>query len=134
MVNVNGRGIKKVVKQPQKEMVAQIKITPFNVYNKIVEYEFDHPKIVFSQVMVETGNLKRIKNNNLFGFRYKTYLKFETWEDCVKYAKKWQDKKYIKGDYYSFLKKIGYAEDSLYISKIKRMEKIIFNTNLYGLE
>jgi len=53
------------------EEVQVIKLTPVNVYKKIIEYEIEHPKIVFSQVMVETGNLKskgaKIKNN-LFGF------------------------------------------------------------------
>lgn len=112
----------------------QIKLTPSNLYQKIIDYEFEHPKIIFSQVMLETGNLKRIKNNNLFGFRSTNYLKFDSWEDCIIYAKKWQDKKYVTGNYYDFLKRIKYAEDSLYICKIKKMEYLIFKLNRYGLD
>ena len=119
---------------PQKQVKEQIRLTPFNVYQKIIEYKLEHPKIVFSQVMHETGNLKKIKNNNLLGFRYINYLKFGTWEDCIKYAKNWQDKRYVNGDYYTFLKKVGYAKDSLYISKIKRVEYLIFIKNKYGME
>lgn len=116
------------------EKTHQIKLTPSNLYQKIIDYEFEHPKIVFSQVMWETGNLTRIKNNNLFGFRSTKYLKFDSWEDCIIYAKKWQDKRYITGNYYDFLERINFAEDSLYISKIKKMERLIFKFNRYGLE
>jgi len=115
-----------------------VKLTPVNVYNKIVEYKIEHPKIVFSQVMVETGHLKsqgaRI-NNNLFGFNNKTgHMSFESWEESIVYYKEWQDKKYIGGNYYNFLKKVGYAKDSLYISKLIRMEYVLFNNLKYGMD
>lgn len=124
---------KKVIELLQTEK-EEVKLTPFNLYQKIKEYKFEHPKIVFSQVMWETGNLTRVKNNNLFGFRGTNYLKFDSWEDCIIYAKSWQDKKYVTGNYYDFLKRVRYAEDSLYIYKIKKMEHVIFKMNKYGLE
>jgi len=120
------------------EEVQVIKLTPVNVYKKIIEYEIEHPKIVFSQVMVETGNLKskgaKIKNN-LFGFFNKSgHMSFDSWEESIIYYKEWQNKKYIGGNYYNFLKKVGYAEDSLYISKLMRMEYILFNKLKYGMD
>lgn len=115
-----------------------IKLTPINVYKKIIEYEIEHPKIVFSQVMIETGHLKsqgaRI-DNNLFGFTKKSgHIKFCSWEESVVYYKEWQDRKYNGGNYYVFLEKVGYATDSLYISKLIKMEHILFNKLKYGMD
>jgi hypothetical protein len=113
-------------------------LTPVNVYKKIIEYKIEYPKIVFSQVMVETGQLKsqgaRIKNN-LFGFNNKTgHMEFDTWEQSIAYYKEWQDKKYFGGNYHNFLKKVGYAKDSMYISKLILMESKLFKNSIYGVD
>ena len=102
-----------------------LKLTPVNVYQKILDYEIEHPKIVFSQVMLETGRLKsggaKI-HNNLFGFTTKNGHKvFDNWEDSIAYYKKWQERKYNGGDYYTFLQNVGYAEDTLYINKLTKI-------------
>lgn len=115
-----------------------IKLTPVNVYRKIVEYKIEHPKIVFSQVMVETGHLKSqgaIINNNLFGFNNKSgHMSFDSWEESILYYKEWQDKKYFGGNYHKFLKKVGYAKDSLYIVKLINMENKLFKNESYGVD
>jgi hypothetical protein len=120
------------------ETEENIKLTPVNVYKKIIEYKIEHPKIVFSQVMVETGQLKsqgaRIKNN-LFGFNNKSgHMEFDSWEESIVYYKEWQDKKYIGGNYHNFLKKVGYAKDSMYIRKLILMESKLFKNSIYGVE
>lgn len=124
--------------EPKIETEQIIKLTPVNVYQKIIEYKIEHPKIVFSQIMVETGHLNsdgaKIKNN-LFGFiNKKGHMSFGSWEESIEYYKEWQERKYISGNYYKFLKKVGYAEDSLYIGKLIKMEYLIFRNNKLNLE
>lgn len=100
------------------------------VYEELEYQNIEFSRIVLRQAILETGwfksNVYRNKNN-LFGFRTKNgYLTFNSWKDSIVYYKKWQRKHYTRfkektGDtcYYSFLKWIGYAEDELYISKLK---------------
>lgn len=81
--------------------------------------------IVYAQARLETGNFTSklfLKNNNLFGFKNKKgqWMKFSDWKSCCKYYKDWQAKRYKGGDYYQFLVKIGYAEDTSYIKKVKK--------------
>lgn len=82
------------------------------------------PNIVLAQARLETGNFKskvcRTKRN-LFGIRkggkYKSYRR---WQDSVADYKRLISSRYKGGDYYAFLRRIGYAEDKSYISKLKR--------------
>ncbi len=84
-----------------------------------------HPEIVYAQYRLETGNGKSrafTEYNNAFGFIYKGRLmRFKSVEACVEYYKTWQGKRYVKGDYFEFLKKIGYAEEEGYIELLKQM-------------
>ena len=84
-----------------------------------------HPEIVFAQYRLETGNgVSRAftEYNNAFGFIYKRKLmRFKSVEACVEYYKTWQAKRYVTGDYFEFLKKIGYAEEEGYIELLKKM-------------
>lgn len=98
-------------------------LTIENVRQELKKLGVKHSNIVIKQVKLETGNLKYVRNNNLFGFRGNSgYLKFNTWQDAVKYKKQWQDKKYHGGDYYDFLIKVGYATDNTYIKKLRQMK------------
>jgi flagellum-specific peptidoglycan hydrolase FlgJ len=49
-------------------------------------------------------------------------MSFAHWTDAVaaykKYIQKWDDP---PNDYYQFLEKLGYAEDSSYVSKVKEI-------------
>ena len=84
-----------------------------------------HPEIVYAQYRLETGNgVSRAftEYNNAFGFIYKRKLmRFKSVEACVEYYKIWQTKRYVTGDYFEFLKKIGYAEEEGYIELLKKM-------------
>ena len=60
------------------------------------------------------SQLKKYKNQN-------NYAVYESWEDCVKDYKYWQDKSFkLTERYLVFIGKY-YAEDSLYVAKIKKM-------------
>ena len=107
------------------------------VYQMLVDYEIKHPKIVFAQMMYESGwleckNCSWSEANNPFGFLICTtkvdgvckewkYESFCTLEESIEYYKSWQDKLYKGGDYYAFLKRIGYAT---YEGYNKRLESI----------
>lgn len=99
------------------------------VLKAINYYEIKYPKIVLAQAILETGHYKSKlckENNNLFGLYNsvkKEYFKFSHWSESVEAYKKYVQYKYKEGDYYNFLDSIGYASDSLYISKIKTIIK-----------
>jgi len=103
--------------------------TDQQVYDELVKCNIKHPKIVLAQAKLETGdytsNLSR-KHGNLFGLKgRKGYVKFNNWKESVVAYRDWVQYKYKGGDYYAFLKKIGYASDPRYIEKVKQMVKKI---------
>ncbi len=103
--------------------------TPELVYQCARYYGLQHVHVVVAQSILETGHYKSdgcTKHNNLFGLydsRNKRYYRFDTWQSSVKAYKNKVQYKYQKGDYYAFLKRIGYAEDPNYIAKVKSIEK-----------
>lgn len=85
--------------------------------------------IVLAQSLLETGfftsNVCKT-HNNLFGLydsRNKCYYSFERWEDSVVGYRKFIQYRYKSGNYFAFLKRIGYAEDPQYISKVGKITK-----------
>ena len=102
-------------------------LTVENVQKEIKRLGIKEGDIVLRQAILETGWLKctncSLGSNNLFGFFYKgKYLSFDNWVESVEYYKWWQDQVYHGGDYYVFLKKIGYAEAPNYIKYLKSLE------------
>ncbi len=102
-------------------------LTPENVYAELEKLNVKHPEIVLKQSILETGwydcDYCSLEGNNIFGFRYKKkYIQFENWTEGVAYYKKWQDKRYKGGDYYNFLREVGYATSKTYISKLKSIK------------
>ena len=93
-------------------------------------YGVKHPEIVYAQAILETGHFRSKvyrECNNLFGLynsRTKSYYKFDHWKDCIIAYKEMIQYKYKDGDdYLNFLKEIGYAEDSEYNCKLKKLIK-----------
>ena len=89
-------------------------------------YGVKHSQIVYAQAVLETGHFKSdlcLNNNNLFGLynsKRGKYHKFDHWTESVIAYKDFIQYKYKPSeDYYKFLQRIGYAEDSNYISKLK---------------
>ena len=103
--------------------------TDQQVYDELKKYNVKYPQIVLAQAKLETGNYTSTlckKHGNLFGLKRKGgYAKFNNWQESVKAYRDWVQYKYKGGDYYVFLKKIGYASDPKYIVKVKEMVKKI---------
>jgi hypothetical protein len=97
-----------------------------NIHQYLVYCGIRNIDIVYKQAILETGYLtsKNFKErNNLFGFRRcKQYYTYNHWTESIEHYKRFQKENYKGGDYYEFLKNIGYAEDSLYIWKLKRIK------------
>lgn len=108
---------------------ASHELTMMNVLQVMEEVGVSNRLIVLAQSLLETGfyksNVCKTKNN-LFGLRHPrtgAYMKFERWEDSVIGYKKFVQYKYKEGNYFSFLKRIGYAEDPRYIYKVAKITK-----------
>ena len=103
------------------------KLTLVNFYNELLAQGIESPEIVLRQGILETMWFKctncSLKYNNLFGFIYKKkYMRFSNWVKCVEYYKKWQVQNYKGGDYYAFLKKIGFATSENYNKYLKNID------------
>lgn len=93
-------------------------------------YGVHHTDIVYAQALLESGNFNSklcTEGNNLFGLydsKNNDYYRFKHWSESVLAYRDYIQYRYKdKEDYYQFLKRIGYAEDSLYIDKVKRIVK-----------
>ncbi|MBL4705980.1 MAG: glucosaminidase domain-containing protein [Flavobacteriales bacterium] len=98
-----------------------------NLKQVLIDEGVQHADIVLRQAITETGWFKcvncSLSRNNIFGFYYKKkYLQFDNWIDCVKYYKRWQDRHYKGGDYYAFLKKVGFATNPRYVQDLKSLK------------
>lgn len=93
-----------------------------------------HPEIVYSQAVLESGwfesNLYKKHNNclGLYNSKKKEYYSFESWMHCLEAYRDTVQYKYKGGDYFMFLKNIGYAEDEQYIDKLKKIHKQEFSS------
>ena len=100
------------------------------VYCYIKSIGIKNPEIVLKQAIYESGHFNSNvcrKKNNLFGFRtIVIYKSFQTWQECVDYYKKWQDKHYKDDseDYYHFLQRINYSgyTDFSYSKQLKKIK------------
>ena len=113
-------------------------LTLENVYAEIMANEIKFSEIVLRQCCLESGwftSYNCTERNNLIGMtggvkdsnNVHGYKIFDTWQDCIKDYKKWQERNYGDSDlnYYEFLEAIGYAESTEYISKLKSIKLII---------
>ena len=91
---------------------------------EIVRQCLPHPEIVLAQARLESGNFKSTRakrDHTILGIKHGTrYAKYARWQDCVADYKRRISSRYKGGDYYVFLRKIGYAQDPEYINKLKR--------------
>ena len=104
-----------------------------NLTDVITEVGLSNKLFVLAQAILETGNFSsRVckEYNNLFGLydsKNRDYYRFERWEDSVVGYGKMIQYRYKGGNYLNFLKRIGYAEDPRYITKVAKMAKSIYN-------
>ncbi len=111
---------------PTVELRGQTDITLKSLYKEIVRNKILFPKIVLSQALLETGYFSSrvcLEYNNLFGLRRQNgeYYHFSRWEESVQAYRDYVQYKYKGGNYFSFLDRIGYAEDRNYTFKVRTM-------------
>lgn len=88
--------------------------------------EIEYPNIVLAQAKLESGNFtsNRFKQYNaLFGFQTSNtnIIKYKSWKESVINYKNWQMRRLKDGEnYYDFLVRVKYSEDSNYINKLKQ--------------
>lgn len=95
-------------------------------------YGLEHDSIIVTQAKLETGNYQSYQcrvNNNLFGLYNSSkgeYFKFNNWWESIEAYKNMIQYRLREGEnYYSFLNRIGYAEDPNYTSKLKQIKRLI---------
>lgn len=109
--------------------VMSLDLNKDNFFRVCAYYNVQFDSIVYRQAVLESGNfasyLCRTHNNflGLYDSKNHDYYKFSHWSQCIKGYRdlvqyKYSAEKYGP-DYYNFLKKLPYAEDSLYIQKLK---------------
>lgn len=109
-------------------VLTELPLTIENLLYTLEYYEVKYPDIVVKQYILETGWGKSYTcrtKNNLFGLtnpRNKQYFEFTHWTESVKGYRDMVQYKYRKGDYFTFLLELPYAEDPLYINKLKRIQ------------
>lgn len=118
--------------------------TKAEVWNYIQGCGIKHPEIVFRQAMVESGHLSSDifkENNNLFGMKFprkrptfatgenRGHAKYTSWRQSIRDIALWQQI-YYNGteNYYTFLKRIGYATSQTYINQIKGVDVHLFSS------
>lgn len=115
------------IKPEHGEVEPMTELTLENLYLVLEKYDVKHPKIVAAQALLETGRFTSqlcMEAHNLFGLRHPSdgsYYTFDTWEESVKAYRDDVQYKYSGGDYYAFLRRIGYAQDRRYTTKVKRI-------------
>ena len=107
-------------------------LTMLNLLEVIREVGLSNGLIVLAQALLETGHFSSSvckEYNNLFGLydsKNREYFRFNRWEDSVVAYQRMIQYRYKGGNYFQFLKRIGYAEDPRYIVKLARMVKSIY--------
>ena len=111
-------------------------LTIENLIAAMQYYGLHHQSIVLAQALLETGFLSSPvcrNKHNLFGLRRRDgqYYDFATWQESVKGYRDMIQYRYKGGDYYEFLRNVPYAEDPLYINKVKKIEGQLGSHGLY---
>lgn len=103
-----------------------------NLVGELGEVGISNKLFVLAQALLETGNFKSNvckQKHNLFGLynsKRREYYRFARWEDSVVAYKNMIQYRYKGGNYLHFLKRIGYAEDPRYITKVAQMARNIY--------
>ncbi len=108
-------------------LIDTLELNVENLVKILQKYEVKCEKIVLAQAILETGHFTSnvcLEKHNLFGLRHPSdgsYYEFDRWEESVVAYRDDVQYKYTGGDYYTFLRRIGYAEDKRYVGKVRRI-------------
>lgn len=95
------------------------------VAKELVRQGVPHSRIVLAQARLESGNFKSAlykRTNNPFGIKHNgKYAHYSDWRKAIADYKKCISSRYSGGDYFTFLRRIGYAEDPAYSAKVKKI-------------
>ena len=111
------------------KQLRKLELNMANLNLVMKHYDIDHREIVMAQALLETGHFQSKlcrQHGNLFGLynsKRGKFYEFGHWSDSVRAYKQWIQRRYTKGDYYAFLKRIKYAEDPEYIPKLRNIVK-----------
>ena len=112
-----------VVKDSDSIKVIPKSLNEANLREELKKNNIPHASIVLAQAKLESGNFKSNlvqTHQNIFGLkRGNQYRKYTHWTECVKDYKKCISDRYNGGNYYTFLNKIGYADNPNYIELLK---------------
>ena len=103
-----------------------------NLVSVLGEVGISNKLFVLAQALLETGNFKSNackQKHNLFGLynsKRREYYRFARWEDSVVAYKNMIQYRYKGGNYLHFLRRIGYAEDPRYITKVAQVARNIY--------
>lgn len=129
------------IKLQQPEFFLYDNPTDSLIHKACIYYNIHNPEIVIAQAILETGYYRSEgckRDNNLFGLynsHKKEYFKFNHWTESVKAYRDMIQYKYKNDEnYYHFLDRIGYAEDSLYNNKLKNIIKRYGLSEIYKKE
>lgn len=104
-----------------------------NLMDVVREVGLSNKLFVLAQALLETGNFSsRVckEYNNLFGLydsKHREYYRFARWEDSVVGYRRMIQYRYKGGNYLHFLRRIGYAEDPRYITKVAQLAKNLYH-------
>lgn len=107
-------------------------LTLNNLADVLTEVGLSNKLFVLAQALLETGHFSsRVckEYNNLFGLydsKNRDYYRFARWEDSVVGYRRMIQYRYNGGNYLHFLKRIGYAEDPQYITKVAKVAKSLY--------
>lgn len=108
-------------------------LTLTNLVDVIEEVGLNNQLFVLAQAVLETGHFTSPvckKYHNLFGLydsKNKDYYRFARWEDSVIGYQKFIQYRYNGGNYLQFLRRIGYAEDPRYTTKVAQIATQLYN-------
>lgn len=112
-----------------------VKLTDSTLILLMKEIDIKSLDVVLKQAKLESGHFKSKlfkQGNNIFGMRkpkrrnttaldktVQGYATYKSWVYSVIDYKLWQEKREVKGNYYDYLKKRGYASNPSYFKLLK---------------
>lgn len=121
---VNGKHVPVMFAGGTPKRLDTLSLSPENYLEVCEFYNIADPELVYAQSCLESGHFTsrkfKTKNNHLGIKKGKGYASYDNWAMCLKdYSDRVAYKKHKNENHYTFLIRIGYAEDEEYVNKVK---------------